>query len=63
MAFDVARNGRVCAVLTWKNMRWFALFVLENHRLERPIQPRWHQGSINRLCQRFDKHQIRLTIP
>ncbi len=62
VAFDVARNGRVCTVLTGKNTRWFALFALENHRLKRPIQRCLHQGDIDRLCQRFDKHQIHLTI-
>ncbi len=63
MALDAARNGCVCAVLTGQNMRWFALLALENHGLKRLIQPRFHQDVIDRLCQRFDRRRIRLTIP
>lgn len=62
VAFDVARGERVCTVLTGQNTRWFVLFALENRRQERSIQPRLHQGDIDRLCQRFDKHRIHLTI-
>jgi hypothetical protein len=62
VAFDVARGGRVCTVLTGQNMRWFELLMHGNRIQEKPIQLCLHQGDIDRLCQRFDKHRIHLTI-